>query len=90
MHRFSCRLFLRHEDRFKTQSGWMTAGVKNWKNAKQKIKEHSSSESQMQSMIKWHALKRNALIAGFERANLIVCCQRTGKTEEQVTVVSFN
>lgn len=58
----------------------MTAGVKNWKNAKQKIKEQSrvvlcssttksSSESRMLSMIKWHALKRNALMAGFKRAD---------------------
>lgn len=69
MYCFSCRLFL-NEEKYRNKTAWKTVGVSRWKHATEKIKEHSSTETHMTSMVRWNNYQKQTLQAAFDVSDI--------------------
>ncbi|XP_019212484.1 zinc finger MYM-type protein 1 isoform X2 [Oreochromis niloticus] len=65
MHCFSCRLFL-SDEKYKSRTAWTTDGIRKWSTALEKIKQHSSAEMHMTSMVRWINFQKKALQSAFD------------------------
>jgi len=65
MHCFCCKNFM-NEERFQSRTRWKSVGIKLWRQAKVKIKEHRSNELNMLGMVRWNDFTKYTLRGLFQ------------------------